>query len=103
LFVEHPDGHIDAFDVIIDDDGSITLSELVKNKDDVLVKHKLLKYMKNPPEPTTARNRMGCSENWYDSFYAIGQTFTVDQIEHMSEVTVFNLVKLDENIQGALY
>jgi hypothetical protein len=49
------------------------------------------------------RNSMGCSENWYNAYYAIKETFTIDEIKNMSEKEIENLVKLAEAIGEALY
>ena len=65
-------------------------------------KEKLLKYLDAPVE-TTAKNRMGCSENWYDPYYAMKETFTKEQIENMSESEIQNLLKLAQNIYEGLY
>lgn len=65
-------------------------------------KEKLLEYLDAPVE-TTARNRMGCSENWYDPYYAMKETFTREQIENMSESEIQNLLKLAQNISEGLY
>jgi len=65
-------------------------------------KEKLLNYLNNPVT-TTARNRMGCSENWYDPYYAIKQTFTYEEILNMSEKEIENLVKLGSMIAEGLY
>lgn len=62
----------------------------------------LLKYLDNPPL-STARNSMGCSENWYNPFYAMMETFTREEIEAMSEQEVSNLLKLAERISDGLY
>ena len=74
------------------------LSEITTN-----CKDKLLKYMQNPPSPTSARNRMGCCESWYDSFYAIKETFTIREIEAMNVAEVSRLIRLAENIAENLY
>lgn len=52
---------------------------------------------------TKARNLMGCSENWYDPYYAIGQTFFKEQLEEMSEQELNNLVTLAETMSDAFY
>lgn len=62
----------------------------------------LLEYIK-APKVTDARNRMGCSENWYDPYYAIKQSFSLEEIEKMSEREIQNLVKLAANISEGLY
>lgn len=49
------------------------------------------------------KNRMGCSESWYDPYYAITQTFDADTVDKMEDEELENLVKLAEAIQGALY
>lgn len=65
-------------------------------------KEKLLEYM-DAPVLTTARNSMGCSENWYNSYYAISHTFTREEIEEMSEKEVSDLIKLGDTIAEYLY
>lgn len=52
---------------------------------------------------TTARNSMGCSENWYNPYYAIKMTFSMEEIENMSEGELNNLVKLGDAISEGLY
>jgi hypothetical protein len=46
---------------------------------------------------------MGCYENWYNAHYAIKETFSIDEIQNMSEKEIENLVKLADNISEALY
>ena len=65
-------------------------------------KENLLEYINNPVL-TDARNSMGCSENWYNSYYAIKETFTEEEIVNMTDEEINNLVKLAENIMEALY
>ena len=54
-------------------------------------KIKLLEYM-NRPVIVNARNRMGCDENWYNSYCAISHTFSREEIEAMREAEVSNLI-----------
>ena len=42
-------------------------------------KEKLLEYIKKPVL-TTAKNSMGCDENWYNSYFAIKETFSIEEI-----------------------
>ena len=42
-------------------------------------KKKLLEYIKKPVL-TTARNSMGCDENWYNSYFAIRETFRLKKL-----------------------
>ena len=65
-------------------------------------KEKLLEYI-DKPVLTDARNSMGCSENWYNPYYAMKETFTKEEIENMSDKEIDNLIKLAENIMEALY
>jgi len=65
-------------------------------------KEKLLEYI-DKPVLTDARNSMGCSENWYNPYYAMRETFTKEEIENMSDKEIDNLIKLAENIMKALY
>ena len=52
---------------------------------------------------TEDRNRMGCSENWYNPFYCIGMTFSMDELEEMSDKELFDLLRLANNVTDALY
>ncbi len=54
-------------------------------------------------ETVKERNIMGCSENWYNPYYAIKKTFTYKELEKMSEEELNNLVKLAEAISEGLY
>ena len=65
-------------------------------------KSKVIEYIKQPIT-TDARNSMGCSENWYSSYYAISQTFTLEEVQAMSEMEVEHLVKLGDTIAEYLY
>lgn len=66
-------------------------------------KEKLLEYFEEIQEPNTAINRMGCSESWYDPFYAIKQTFTKEEIREMDKDEINDLFRLAVAIQDALY
>lgn len=66
-------------------------------------KSMLLEYIKVSTMSTDKRNRMGCNESWYEPYYAIKQSFSVEEIEKMSEREVRNLVKLACNIGEGLY
>lgn len=65
-------------------------------------KENLMEYIDNP-KTTDARNRMGCSENWYNPYYAIKETFSIDEIRSMSDKEIENLVRLADKIGEALY
>lgn len=52
---------------------------------------------------TTARNRMGCNESWYNSYYAIRQTFGIDRCKKMSEKELNLLVELADSMSDAFY
>lgn len=65
-------------------------------------KEKLIEYI-NKPIVTDARNKMGCSENWYNAYYAIKETFSIEEIQSMSDKEVENLVRLADEIGLALY
>lgn len=49
------------------------------------------------------RNSMGCSENWYDFFYAMKETFSIQEIENMSDREIDLLEKLFDNVAEGLY
>lgn len=65
-------------------------------------KTKLMEYINNPIL-TDARNSMGCSENWYNPYYAIKRTFSIDEIYAMSDREIENLVILAQEIGDAFY
>lgn len=65
-------------------------------------KGKILEYIRNP-KTTKAVNIMGCSENWYDPYYAIQKTFSYEEVAAMSETEIEHLIKLAENIAEGLY
>lgn len=54
-------------------------------------------------DATTAVNRMGCSENWYNPFYAIRHTFYDEEISGFGDETLEALVKLGSKMSEALY
>lgn len=65
-------------------------------------KQELLEYMLHPTV-TTARNIMGCSENWYNAYYAIKETFSIEEVQCMTDKEIENLVRLADEIGLALY
>ena len=70
----------------------------------VMNKSEILKSIEESLLNTTeARNRMGCSENWYNPFYCIGTTFSVDELEEMPEKELLDLLRLADNVTDALY
>lgn len=56
-------------------------------------KRELLEYISNPVL-TTSKNSMGGDENWYNPYFVIKQTFSIEEINSMSEMEVENLVRL---------
>lgn len=65
-------------------------------------KEKLLEYIAQP-KLTDARNIMGCSENWYNSYFAIAETFGLEEIQNMSDREIENLMKLGNAISEGLW
>ena len=65
-------------------------------------KEKVMEFIKNPVL-VSGHNRMGCNENWYNPYYAIKETFSLQEITLMSTEEVSNLVKLAGAIGEALY
>jgi hypothetical protein len=61
------------------------------------------RYYQNKFNPPTGRNRMGCSESWYDPYYAITQTLHPTVIDDMSNKTLDALVECVTAVQEALY
>lgn len=52
---------------------------------------------------TDARNRMGCSEGWYDFTFAMMKTFTEDEIKNMTDHEIELLEKLHSEVAEGLY
>lgn len=52
---------------------------------------------------TDATNVMGCSENWYNTYYAISHTFTEEEINNFSLETLEALEKLGDRLSEAFY
>lgn len=65
-------------------------------------KEKLMEYINNPVT-TNTRNRMGCNESWYNPYYAIKETFSIEEIQAMTDKEIDNLVKLADTIGMFLY
>ena len=75
---------------------------VVRKEIRVMTKEEIISNIKNVGT-TTARNSMGCSENWYNAYYAIKMTFSMEEIEEMSEKELNNLLKLGDAISEGLY
>lgn len=65
-------------------------------------KRKLLEYISNPVL-TTARNSMGCDENWYNPYFVTKETFSIEEINSMSDKEVETLVRLGNSMSEAFY
>ena len=69
-----------------------------------MTKEEIINNIKNTSlVGTSARNSMGCSENWYNPYYAIKMTFPMEEIGNMSESELNSLVKLGDAISEGLY
>lgn len=64
--------------------------------------NEIIEGIKNLKEQT-ARNSMGCSENWYNFYYAMKETFSLDEIKNMTDRELSLLRRLANNIQEGLY
>jgi len=64
--------------------------------------NEIIEGIKNLKE-LTARNSMGCSENWYNFYYAMKETFTPEEIQSMTDRECELLERLAYNIQEGLY
>lgn len=78
------------------------MQEELQYQEKEMTKEQILNQIKSY-EPIAARNSMGCSENWYNPFYAMKMTFDEETLDNMSEVELNNLMKLAENISEGLY
>ena len=76
--------------------------EYRKYKGEYMTKEEILNAVATV-EDTCARNRMGCSENWYNVYYALKHTFTSDELKAMTEEELNHLVRLGDAIAEGLY
>lgn len=54
-------------------------------------------------ESSNKKNRLGCSENWYNPLYSLKETFRKEELEFMNEKELENLLRLAYNISEGLY
>lgn len=67
-------------------------------------KEKILEYITSYKiSDKVSRNSMGCNEDWYSPYYAIKETFSIEEVKNMSDSEIDNLVRLAENISEGLY
>lgn len=66
------------------------------------MKDEILNKIKNVV-PVKGNNSMGTSENWYNSYFALKQCFSEDELSKMSEVELNNLIKLADLLSEAFY
>lgn len=72
--------------------------------DDIMTKVDVIeKCVEAAAHPTDRVNRMGCYEDWYDKWYAVGTTFSEDELNNMSGLEIAHLLRLAEAIGDALY
>lgn len=66
-------------------------------------KEEILSKIEINQESTKDRNLMSCSENWYNPFYSVRETFNKDELEKMSKEELINLLRLATVISEGLY
>lgn len=67
-----------------------------------MTKEEILKEVRKD-NTIPGRNSMGCSESWYNPYYAIQQTFADEELDGFSEETLNALVKLGNSMSEAFY
>lgn len=75
-------------------------------KEEILKKEEILEKVKELRESSIKENGynlMGCSELWYDKYYALGQSFTDEELNALSIEELNRLLKLADTIQEGLY
>ena len=63
----------------------------------------LLKIKQARYSHSNMKNRMGCSEDWYNPYFAVANTFDDETLDKMSESEIEHLIKLATTISDALY
>lgn len=101
LQYEPPKGYVDGMRHSMDLVGDAYMHALKENKE-MSAKEKMTEYMRNSVS-TNAHNSMGCSENYYNPFYSVMDTFTEDEIMDMDDTEIEHLLKLADNIAEGLY
>lgn len=68
-------------------------------------KEKLLQYIENfnTDQSDSNHNRMGCSELWYNPYFGVMQSFSIDEIKMMEETEITNLLKVAETVGEGLF
>lgn len=66
-------------------------------------KEELKKIKEARNKQSTSINRMGCSESWYDPYYAIAHTFDDETLATMSEHELYHLIELANKMSEAFY
>ena len=61
------------------------------------------RYYNQKFQSSGQRNRMGCSEDWYDCYYAITQTLHPHVVDNMTDEALDALVECVCKVQEALY
>ena len=61
------------------------------------------KILVSKDAPSKGLNRMGCSENWHDSYYVIAHTFEEGEIKNMTKHELDLLIKLADKMSEAFY
>ena len=63
----------------------------------------LINEYKSQDFSKSRHNSMGCSESWYNTYYAIYHTFSEDELLKMEEKEVDDLVRLADRMAEAFY
>lgn len=69
-----------------------------------MTKEEILNYIKQALKtPAKGANSMGRAEANYNPYYAIGNTFTEEELNLMEKQELDNLIKLAEYLSDAFY
>jgi len=70
------------------------------NRDEMIAK---IKDSVTKEKSNKARNSMGISESYYNSYYMMGMCFSEKEISQMSEIELVSLLKLAEFAADVFY
>ncbi len=68
---------------------------ILKGGNFMIEKEMIIEYMKNP-------TIISLKNGWYSAYYAIKETFSIEEVQSMTDKEVNNLIRLANEIQLSL-
>lgn len=90
------------FEIEKTDNEALVILRICNSEKGMSKKNNLIDYINNPFF-ASGKNFIDYDEDWYNPYFAITQTFSIDEIESMTENEINNLIRLAVNISDGLY